>query len=84
VGGGGSVCLPLRLGYSLSIALNCTNLVQGEHGQILGGIGAGYGKVGDWVFTVKSRKAAKQGKINQKFLLSAYIVIQVIDFWQNV
>ena len=44
----------------------------------------GYRKVGDWVFTVKSRKAAKQGKINQKFLLTAYIVIQVIDFCQNV
>jgi len=71
VGGRGSVCLPLRLGYLLSIALNCINLVQGEHGQILGGIGVGYRKMGDWVFTVKSRKAAKQGKINQKFLLTA-------------
>jgi len=50
--------------------------------QILGGIGAGYGKVG---VHCSEEKSCKQGKITQKLLLTAYIShIQSIAFCQNV
>jgi len=60
----------VRLGSSLSAADDIINLVHDEKPQILGhgGIGNGYGKVGD-----QSRKAAKRGKITSRSYRPTYI-----------